>query len=230
MTTPPPVVDVADLSCHYGPVRAVSRVTFTIDRGEFVAIEGPSGSGKSTLLHIIAGIETPTSGTVLVAGHNLTTMNDRDRSVFRREHIGVIFQLYDLIPTLTAWQNVAVPGVLGGQSMRSLEPRARELLDTVGLGPRADHTPNELSGGEQQRVAIGRALMNEPDIVLADEPTGALDSVTGDEILDTLHTLTERGHTVVMVTHEPRAASFATRSIGMLDGHTTAPAPRSMPL
>lgn len=153
-----------------------------------------------------------------VDGHDLSAMTDRERTIFRREHIGVVFQLYDLIPTLTTWQNVAVPALLAGAKMRTLEGRCRELLDAVELSHRAGHTPDELSGGEQQRVAIARALMNDPTLILADEPTGALDSVTGDEILDLLQALSSDGRTVMIVTHEARAASYASRSIRLLDG------------
>lgn len=225
MSQEQPVVETIDLTCRFGTVTAIDSASIRFEHGEFVAIEGPSGSGKSTLLHLIAGLESPTDGSVMVDGHDLAAMSDRDRTIFRRDHIGVIFQLYDLLPTLSTWQNVAVPGVLAGQRMPSLRPRAHELLAAVGLSDRAEHTPSDLSGGEQQRVAIARALMNDPTLVLADEPTGALDSVTGDEILELLAGLTDRGHTVVMVTHEPRAASFAGRSIRLLDGAVAPDAP-----
>lgn len=223
MTTTAPAVTASDLSCRFDDIQAVDSVSFAIEPGEFVAIEGPSGSGKSTLLHLMAGLESPTSGTVEIDGNDLAAMNDKDRTIFHRHHIGVVFQLYDLLPNLNTWQNVAIPALLDGARLRTLEGRARELLESVGLSERATHTPDQLSGGEQQRIAIARALMNNPTLLLADEPTGALDSVTGDEILQLLQDLTLRGHTVAIVTHEPRAAAFAARSIRMLDGHLVEP-------
>jgi len=207
-----------NLTRHFGPVAAIDGASFTVERGEFVAIEGPSGSGKSTLLNLIGGLEPPTSGRIEVAGRDLAAMGERERTIFRRQRIGVIFQLYDLLPTLNAWQNVAVPGLLDGGGLRALRPTAEGLLERVGLADRRRHRPAELSGGEQQRVAIARSMMNNPDLILADEPTGALDSVTGDEILGVLVSLVADGHTVLLVTHEPRAAAFANRSIRLLDG------------
>ncbi len=213
-----------DLSCQFGQVHAVDRANFTVSVGDFVAVEGPSGSGKSTLLNLIGGLEPPTGGRVEVAGTELSTLDERERTTFRRRHIGMIFQLYDLLPTLNAWQNVAVPALLDGGKLKDLQASSTELLKRVGLQDRADHKPSELSGGEQQRVAIARALMNDPQLILADEPTGALDSVTGDDILGLLQSLCEDGRTVVMVTHAARAAAYATRSLRMLDGAVTEPA------
>ena len=151
-------IEACNLSCRFDEVDAVRDATFTIQRGEFVAIEGPSGSGKSTLLHLIAGLEEPSAGTISVDGEDLNRMTDAERTVFRRQRIGVIFQLYDLLPTLTAWQNVAVPALLDGHRLGSQRARAIELLKTVDLSDRADHKPSELSGGEQQRVAVARSL------------------------------------------------------------------------
>ncbi len=211
-------VSASGLSCLFGTVRAVDNVDLHIAAGEFVAIEGPSGCGKSTLLNLIAGLESPTAGSLSINEQDVVAMSERERTLFRRRHIGVVFQLYDLLPSLMAWQNVAVPALLDGGRLKAEEARAKELLGRVGLGDRTDHRPSELSGGEQQRVAIARSLMNEPDLVLADEPTGALDSVTGDEVLSVLRELAADGQTVIMVTHEARAAAYADRSIYMLDG------------
>ena len=211
------------LSREFGAIRALHEVTFEIERREFVAVEGPSGSGKSTLLHLIAGLEEPTAGRVEVDGHELNALSDRELAHFRRTSVGMIFQLYDLLPTINTWQNVAIPALLSGQRLARLEEPARALLNDVGLSDRATHRPAELSGGEQQRVAIARALMNSPAVILADEPTGALDSVTGDEILAVLRRLADNGQTVIMVTHEPRAASVADRSIRLLDGAIATP-------
>lgn len=217
-------IQATDLTCRFGSVQAVDNATFSVAKGDFVAVEGPSGSGKSTLLNLIGGLEAPLSGRVEVAGTELSTLSERDRTTFRRTNIGMIFQLYDLLPTLNAWQNVAVPALLGGAKLKDLRDASTDLLKQVGLEDRATHIPAELSGGEQQRVAIARSLMNDPQIILADEPTGALDSVTGDEILGLLQSLCEDGRTVVMVTHAARAAAYASRSLRMLDGSVTEPA------
>lgn len=219
-------IRATDLSCSFGNVDAVRHATFAVCNGDFVAVEGPSGSGKSTLLNLIGGLEQPTGGHVEVAGTELSTLSERERTAFRRRHIGMIFQLYDLLPTLNGWQNVAVPALLEGAKLRTLESSATALLERVGLEDRARHLPSELSGGEQQRVAIARSLMNDPQLILADEPTGALDSVTGDDILGLLQSLCEEGRTVVMVTHAARAAAFASRSLRMLDGAVTEPSLR----
>ena len=216
-------IHASDLSCSFGTVDAVNHASFTVWNGDFVAVEGPSGSGKSTLLNLIGGLEQPTGGSVEVSGTDLGTLGERERTAFRRRHIGMIFQLYDLLPTLNAWQNVAVPALLEGAKLKTLEASATELLKRVGLEDRAHHTPSELSGGEQQRVAIARSLMNDPQLILADEPTGALDSVTGDDILGLLQSLCEDGRTVVMVTHAARAAAYASRSLRMLDGSVSEP-------
>ncbi len=212
-----------ELSCHFGDIPAVDLASFRVDQGEFVAVEGPSGSGKSTLLNLIGGLEAPTSGSVLVDGVEIAALGESDRAAFRRTHVGMVFQLYDLLPTLNAWQNVAVPALIQGNRLRTQRSRAQELLARVGLSERAEHRPAELSGGEQQRVAIARALMNDPKLILADEPTGALDSVTGDEILELMRSLCADGQTVIMVTHAARAAAHADRSLQMVDGSVVVP-------
>jgi putative ABC transport system ATP-binding protein len=208
---------------HYGTgptaVRALDDVDFTAERGEFVAIMGPSGSGKSTLLHVIGGLEEPTSGEVVVAGQEVDGAQDRELTRLRRDHLGFIFQFFNLLPSLTATENVYLPALIARRHTDGIERRARELLERVGLGDRAEHTPAELSGGQQQRVSIARALFLEPEIVLADEPTGNLDSHSGAEVLHILRDIaTVDGRTVVMVTHDPAAAAVADRVVFLRDG------------
>lgn len=201
-------------------VRALDGLDLTIDGGAFVSIVGPSGAGKSTLLHILGALDTPTSGTITVDGINLGELDDEAASAFRRTHVGFVFQFFNLVPTMSAWENVALPRLLDNQSLRKAKPRAVELLDRVGLGDRVDHRPSELSGGQMQRVAIARSLIMDPTILLADEPTGNLDSRTGAFVLDLLaevaHDAPDR--LVVMVTHDPNAAAVADRTITVADG------------
>lgn len=201
-------------------VRALDGLDLTIDGGAFVSIVGPSGAGKSTLLHILGALDTPTSGTITVDGINLGKLDDEAASAFRRTHVGFVFQFFNLVPTMSAWENVALPRLLDNQSLRKAKPRAVELLDRVGLGDRVDHRPSELSGGQMQRVAIARSLIMDPTILLADEPTGNLDSRTGSSVLDLLaevaHDAPDR--LVVMVTHDPNAAAVADRTITVADG------------
>lgn len=201
-------------------VRALDGLDLTIDGGAFVSIVGPSGAGKSTLLHILGALDTPTSGTITVDGINLGELDDEAASAFRRTHVGFVFQFFNLVPTMSAWENVALPRLLENQSLRKAKPRAVELLDRVGLGDRVDHRPSELSGGQMQRVAIARSLIMDPTILLADEPTGNLDSRTGSSVLDLLaevaHDAPDR--LVVMVTHDPNAAAVADRTITVADG------------
>src|SRR6188768_99574 len=179
-------IETHDLHMHYGAgrteVRALDGVDLTIDAGEMVAIMGPSGSGKSTLLHIVGALEAPTSGSVRIAGDELVGMDDADLTRLRREHVGFIFQFFNLLPSLTALENVLLPALIAKKSPAEHEQRARDLLDRVGLGGRTDHLPSELSGGEQQRVSVARALLLEPPLLLADEPTGNLDSRAGGEV------------------------------------------------
>jgi putative ABC transport system ATP-binding protein len=216
-------IETHGLCKHYGTgptaVRALDEVDFTAARGEFVAIMGPSGSGKSTLLHLLGGLETPTSGRVVVAGQEVDGAEDRDLTRLRRDHLGFIFQFFNLLPSLTAIENVYLPALIARRRTEDLEGRARALLDRVRLGDRAEHTPSELSGGQQQRVSIARALFLEPEIVLADEPTGNLDSYSGGEVLKILREISSvDGRTVVMVTHDPAAAAVADRVVFLRDG------------
>lgn len=203
-------------------VRVLTDVEFTLHAGEFVVITGPSGAGKSTLLHVAGGLDAPDRGTVAVAGQDVWAMTSGARAAFRRRQLGFVFQFFNLMPTLTAVQNVSLPLVLDNVPARTADERAEELLHRVGLGDRARHHPAELSGGQMQRVAVARAVVARPVIVLADEPTGNLDSHSSTEVLDLLKALSdEDGTAVVMVTHDDTAARYGTRRIHLGDGHTT---------
>ena len=200
-------------------VRALHDVSIQVEEGAFVAVMGPSGSGKSTLLHLIGGLDTPTAGAVIIEGSELGKLTDEDLTAFRRRKLGFIFQFFNLLPTLNAWENVALPLLLDGRKLAGLRPRAVELLSSVGLEKRQNHKPAQLSGGEMQRVAIARALMADPVLLLADEPTGNLDSRSGEAVLELLQTtVKEQGKTVIMVTHDARAASMGDREIFLEDG------------
>jgi putative ABC transport system ATP-binding protein len=200
-------------------VRAVRGVDLRIDAREFVSIMGPSGSGKSTLMHLLGALDTPTTGKALFRGRDLNSMSDRERAFFRRRCVGFVFQFFNLLPTLTAAENVALPLLLARESHGRSIDQARSALERVGLRDRADHFSDEMSGGEMQRVAIARALIADPDAVLCDEPTGNLDSVNSAEILKLLRSLPEReGRSVVMVTHDPHAAAFGDRLVLIRDG------------
>jgi putative ABC transport system ATP-binding protein len=200
-------------------VKALAGVTLDVAAGEFVAIVGPSGSGKSTLLHLMGGLDVPTSGDVLIDGTPISRMSDDEVTIFRRRAIGFVFQFFNLLPTLSAEENVALPLLLDGQRPRDVRDRVAAALDAVGLSHRRRHRPDELSGGEMQRAAIARALVIEPKLILADEPTGNLDSATGDQILELIREANQgRGATVVMVTHDAKAAARGTRVVTMRDG------------
>jgi len=194
-------------------------VDVSLERGEFLALRGASGAGKSTLLHLLGGLDSPTEGEVLFQGQNLSELSRRELARMRNQHVGFIFQFYYLLPELDALENVCLPARMARTSARKAETRGRELLARVGLKERMEHKPYELSGGEQQRVAIARALMNEPQLILADEPTGNLDSHTGEEIIDLLCSLrTEKQTTLVVATHDAKVAARAPRVIELLDG------------
>lgn len=198
-------------------VQALRGVDFSIDSGEFVAMVGPSGSGKSTTLSLLGLLDTPTAGTVTLDGTDVETYTNRERTRFRKQTIGFVFQSYYLIPTLTALENVAVPRLLDTDP-EATEQRAEELLTRVGLGDRLDHYPSELSGGQKQRVALARSLVNDPELVLADEPTGNLDRETGERVLSELLDITDSDVTVVAVTHDEYVAEFADRILQLVDG------------
>jgi putative ABC transport system ATP-binding protein len=200
-------------------VTALAGVSVAIEAGRFTAIMGASGSGKSTMLHLCGGLTAPTSGELLVEGHNLAEMSDRARTIFRRRRMGIIFQEYNLLPTLSAAENVALPILVDGQPLRRYRERVAELLRTVHLDHRVDHRPDALSGGEQQRVAIARALLNDPAIILADEPTGNLDSRQSLEIWKLMRRIAdEQGKTILMVTHEAAGAAHADAVLVLKDG------------
>lgn len=200
-------------------VHALRDVDFQVEKGKFVAIMGPSGSGKSTLLHLLGGLDNPSGGEVMVGGQDLSDLSDNEITQVRRRKIGFIFQFYNLLPTLSAAENVALPLLIDGQSAAEYGELIHELLTMVGMEDRGDHRPDQLSGGQQQRAAIARAFVNQPEIVLADEPTGNLDSKSGTAILELLQrTCKERQATIVMVTHDARAASYADRVVFLKDG------------
>lgn len=218
-----PVAELSNLCKQYDtvgePVHALRGVSLTVHRGEFLVIMGASGSGKSTLLHLLGGLDKPTSGSVVIDSEDLGRMGDRKRTLFRRRRLGIVFQAYNLLPTLTAVENVALPALLDGSVRNGVKDRAAELLSRVDLGHRLEHRPQALSGGEQQRVAIARALMNDPALLLADEPTGNLDTRHGTAIWRLLASLVqERRMTVVAVTHEAEGAAFADRVVILRDG------------
>ncbi len=217
------VVAVQQLRKEYAStgraVVALADVDLDVAAGRFTAIMGSSGSGKSTLLHVIGGLTPPTSGRVLVEGQDLGTMSDRARTIFRRRRIGVIFQDFNLLPTLTARENVALPSLVDGSAFSTVRDKVESLLDAVHLGHRMDHRPDALSGGEQQRVAIARALLNDPAIILADEPTGNLDSQQSREIWELMRRVArEQGKTILMVTHEALGAAHADEVVVFKDG------------
>lgn len=198
-------------------LRALKGVSLSIDRGEFAAIVGPSGSGKSTLLNLLGLLDEPTSGVVTVGGTDASTLSSRERTRVRRRTVGFVFQDFYLLPTLTARENVAIPAFLHGDRTAVLD-RAARLLERVGLGDRLDHQPDELSGGQKQRVAIARSMVNQPEVILADEPTGNLDQDTGATVLDVFGAFTTEDVAVVTVTHDPQVTEFADRTVGLVDG------------
>ena len=200
-------------------IRALDSLHLAIFRGEFIAVTGPSGSGKSTLLNVLAGLDTPTVGEVEIDGRSLSSMSDDELTIFRRRHVGIIFQFFNLLPTLTAAENVALPHRADGISRREIATRVDQALDLVDMRHRSGHRPGELSGGEMQRIAIARALVINPLLLLADEPTGNLDSKMGQDILELMKSTSERtGLTVVLVTHDLRAAGYGDRMIALRDG------------
>jgi putative ABC transport system ATP-binding protein len=205
-------------TAELAPVRALRGVDLDIGDGEFVAVMGPSGCGKSTLLNIIAGLDRVDDGSVEVAGERVDGRDENWLARFRRHHIGIVFQFFNLLDGVSAMDNIVLPAILGGMRRRQAETRARELLDLLGLGDRAQQVPAVLSGGQRQRLAIARALVNTPTLLLADEPTGALDSEGGIEVLELFRRLHDGGQTIIMVTHSPDVATGADRQISLRDG------------
>ena len=221
-----PIIEATNVTKIYRSrdveVRALDDVSLSVDKGEMVSVMGPSGSGKTTLLNCLSGLDGVDTGDITVAGNVIAEMSDDDLSEYRAEMMGFIFQSYNLLPVLTAQENVELPLVLTGTKQSQASAKAKEMLDLVGLSDRADHTPSELSGGQQQRVTIARALANEPALVWADEPTGNLDSSNEDELMGLLRTLNkEKGQTFVIVTHSPHVGSLTDRTIRMVDGNIT---------
>ncbi len=218
------ILRVQDLCKTYGKgeneVKALDHVSFTVEKGEFVAIIGPSGSGKSTLLHILGGVDQPTSGKVYMDGSDVYAQNDEQLAIFRRRQVGLIYQFYNLIPVLNVTENITLPVLMDGQTVN--QERLRELISILKLTGRENHLPNQLSGGQQQRVSIGRALMNAPAVVLADEPTGNLDSRNGQEIVDLLKLSNQKyNQTLIIITHDENIALQAGRILAIEDGRIT---------
>ena len=218
------ILRVENLTKIYGKgeneVRALDDVSFSVNKGEFIAVIGPSGSGKSTLLHILGGVDRPTSGRVLMDGKDVYAQNEEQLAIFRRRQVGLIYQFYNLIPVLNVTENITLPVLMDGQKVN--RDRLKELITTLGLNGRENHLPNQLSGGQQQRVSIGRALMNAPAVVLADEPTGNLDSKNSKEIVDILKISNEKyGQTLIVITHDESIALQADRIISIDDGKIT---------
>jgi len=203
-------------------VRAVDGLDLDVIDGEFLCLMGPSGSGKTTLLNLIGGLDRPTEGVITVNGQTITALDENALAVYRRQQVGFVFQSFNLIATMNALDNVMFPMIFAGVSEGEREERARDLLEQVGLGHRLHHKPTELSGGEQQRVSLARSMVNRPRILLGDEPTGNLDSRTGIEILEIVQRLNQQGHTIIVVTHDPRVGNYATRTVHMLDGQIVA--------
>jgi len=217
-----PIIEVRDLRkiYHMGEVdvHALRGVNLTVEAGELLCVVGPSGSGKSTLFHILGGLTPPTSGQVLIGGRDLSRLSDAERTKLRKRMVGFVFQKYNLLPTLSAADNIAIARYIAGKSLTE-DPKFREVLELLGIGHRLNHKPRALSGGEQQRVAIARAIVNHPAILLADEPTGNLDSKNSGAVLGVLRDLNERlGQTVLMITHDLNVASYGHRIVHMLDG------------
>ncbi|MCB2407502.1 ABC transporter ATP-binding protein [Hymenobacter lucidus] len=218
----PPVIETHDIAKEYQMgtelIQALRSVTITIQRGEYVAFMGPSGSGKSTLMNIVGCLDTPTRGNYVLNGKDVSRMSDNQLAEVRNKEIGFVFQTFNLLPRASSLDNVALPLIYAGYSKSQREEKAMDALRSVGLGERAKHKPNELSGGQRQRVAIARALVNDPSIILADEPTGNLDTKTSHEIMDLFEALYVKGNTIIMVTHEEDIARYAHRIVRLRDG------------
>lgn len=231
---PRPVISVKGLSKTYQMgttvVRALQDVDLDIFNNEFVALMGPSGSGKSTLMNLLGCLDTPSEGEYLLGGEAVSTMDDNNLATIRNRRIGFVFQTFNLLPRLSALENVALPLVYAGISREERLEKSRKVLETVGLGDRVEHKPNELSGGQRQRVAVARALVNDPTIILADEPTGNLDSKTSEEIMEMFEGLHNAGNTIILVTHEPDIADHAHRIVRLRDGQIESDVRNSPPL
>ncbi len=232
------MISLSNITKSFGSLEVLKGISLHIDKGEVVSIVGPSGAGKTTLLQIMGTLDTPDAGAVSIAGTDVTRLSNKQMALFRNRHIGFVFQFHQLLPEFTALENVMIPGMIAGTSNKKLRQRALELLDFLGLKDRASHKPNELSGGEKQRVAVARALINEPDVILADEPSGSLDSQNKAELHQLFFDLRDRfGQTFVIVTHDVQLAAITDRTILLRDGivegerrkETAAPAAPSAP-
>ncbi|QCK16504.1 ABC transporter ATP-binding protein [Mangrovivirga cuniculi] len=216
------VIETSNISKIYKmgtqTVEALKSITISIDKGEYVAFMGPSGSGKSTLMNIVGCLDTPTAGSYVLNNHDVSSLSDNELALIRNKEIGFVFQTFNLLPRATALENVALPLIYAGMRKSDRLEKAMGVLKSVGLGDRADHKPNELSGGQRQRVAVARALVNDPSIILADEPTGNLDTKTSYEIMDLFQKLHDQGNTIIMVTHEDDIAHYAHRIVRLRDG------------
>ncbi|NYB75686.1 ABC transporter ATP-binding protein [Sedimentibacter hydroxybenzoicus DSM 7310] len=217
------IIEVAELYKTYMlgtvPVEILKEINLSVDKGDFITIMGPSGSGKSTLLYLIGGLDKPTSGKISIKGNDISVLSDEEQSIMRRREVGFVFQFYNLVPNLTVEDNIMLPILLDGKKIKNYRSKLDEILEVVELSDRKNHTPRELSGGQQQRVAIARALINEPDIILADEPTGNLDSKTSDEVMKLLQRINkDKGKTILQVSHSHETAKYGNRIINVRDG------------
>ena len=213
------MIELDNITRSFGSLQVLKGISLSIDRGEVVSITGPSGAGKTTLLQIMGSLDKPDGGKVLYDGQDITRMSEKEISAFRNKHIGFVFQFHQLLPEFTALENISIPMLIAGQGMRQANARAKELLQMLGLADRADHKPSELSGGEKQRIAVARALANQPDVILADEPSGSLDTKNKEELHKLFFSLRDQlGQTFVIVTHDESLAAMTDRTIRLLDG------------
>ena len=213
------MIELDNITRSFGSLQVLKGISLSIDRGEVVSITGPSGAGKTTLLQIMGSLDKPDGGKVLYDGQDITKMSEKEISAFRNRHIGFVFQFHQLLPEFTALENISIPMLIAGQGMRQANARAKELLELLGLADRADHKPSELSGGEKQRIAVARALANQPDVILADEPSGSLDTKNKEELHKLFFSLRDQlGQTFVIVTHDESLAAMTDRTIRLLDG------------
>lgn len=213
------MIELNNITRSFGSLQVLKGISLSIERGEVVSITGPSGAGKTTLLQIMGSLDKPDSGKVLYDGQDITRMSEKEISAFRNRHIGFVFQFHQLLPEFTALENITIPMLIGGSTMRQATVRAKELLELMGLADRADHKPAQLSGGEKQRIAVARALANQPDVILADEPSGSLDTKNKEELHNLFFSLRDKlGQTFVIVTHDESLAAMTDRTIRLLDG------------
>ena len=213
------MIELDNITRSFGSLQVLKGISLSIDRGEVVSITGPSGAGKTTLLQIMGSLDRPDGGKVLYDGEDITRMSEKEISAFRNKHIGFVFQFHQLLPEFTALENITIPMLIAGQGMRQANTRAKELLELLGLADRANHKPAELSGGEKQRIAVARALANQPDVILADEPSGSLDTKNKEELHRLFFNLRDQlGQTFVIVTHDESLAAMTDRTIRLLDG------------